>query len=599
MLSPLHWRNIPQHMRLALKLSLLLLGASVGPLLVGTEVLLRLSRSDMRDQLQLLYTQSARSLADSIDGAVRDQAQAIQLSSRAVGFADSDEDQIESGLVFIYAQTKHVGVVGLFDEKGEWVGRKPYHDDDPATHGLPSNEAVDAKGLALYAKNIPPLSLVVKSKGPVIGVPYVGPDKNGVPVPRVVIAVGVPGSKGERWALAVELSLRFVAEQVADLREGDRNAYLVDQTGRVIAHPRSEWMFKRQDLSQSTVLTGEPNPDWLGSAGIAPNLQWKAVVEQPSGTALAPIATRTRTARILGCLLGLVVAIVLGFTTVRSVTHPVKQLRDAAEAISAGHLEQQVKISGKGELAELGAVFNQMTRGLLERERLKQSFSRYVSEEVASLILRNSSDLDLKGEQVNVTVVFIDVRGFTSIAERLSPREVVDLLNTYFANIIDTVMKYEGVINNFIGDAVMAVFGVPKEIPHPELRAVSAALEIQRVVHEFNDKRSRLGLEVLEFGIGVNTGDAIAGNLGGPRRMQYTVVGDAVNLAQRLQMQAKEGEVVVSTPTLVPLKDRVKVEKRGAVRVKGREIPVEIYRVIDSVEAAPSVDVTPLELRHE
>ncbi len=587
-------------MRLALKLSLLLLGASAGPLLVGTEVLLRLNRAEMREQLEVLYRQSARELADSVDRSVRDKAQALMLASRPVNFAEATADEIESTLVLIYHQTKHAGVVGLFDAQGKWVGARPYRMVDPAAAGLPDNEGVDQRGLDLYAHNIPPLDVVVKSKGPVIGVPYVAPDAAGEPIPRVVVAVAVPGAGGERWALAVELSLRFVVTQVKELRAGDRDAYLVDQTGRAIAHSRAEWMAARADLSKSSLVAGLQDPLWLGHAAESPNLHWKAVIEQPAASALAPIAHQTRTARLLGCVLGLVVALTLGFTTVRAVTRPVRRLTAAAAAVAKGKLDADVQIPGSDELAQLGAAFNSMTRGLNERERLKQSFSRYVSEEVAARILRESSDLDLKGEQVEVTVVFVDVRGFTSFAEKHPPREVVDLLNAYLARVIDVTMKYEGVINNFIGDAVMAVFGVPKEIPHPELRAVSAALEIQRAVAAFNAQRRAAGLNVLEFGIGVNTGDAIAGNLGGPRRMQYTVVGDAVNLAQRLQTQASEGEVVVSTSTLSPLRDRFRVERRGAVKIKGKEHPVEVFRVLDPLQAAaPSFDVTVLNLRRQ
>jgi adenylate cyclase len=186
-----------------------------------------------------------------------------------------------------------------------------------------------------------------------------------------------------------------------------------------------------------------------------------------------------------------------------------------------------------------------------------------------------------------VTVLFLDIRGFTSLSERLQPREVVDLLNAYFERVVKVVIKHEGVINKFIGDAIMAVFGVPKAVPDPERRAVLAGLEIQQAVLEFNEERRFRGQEVAHFGIGINTGQAIAGNVGSSERMEYTVIGDAVNLAQRLQGQAQAGEVIISTTTLQRVPG-LRVEERGAVTVKGKVAPVQVFRVVDaSATGAP------------
>src|SRR5262249_27371121 len=201
-----------------------------------------------------------------------------------------------------------------------------------------------------------------------------------------------------------------------------------------------------------------------------------------------------------------------GFTSIRRVTSPVLSLRQAAQAVAKGDLETQVQVTGKDELAELGEAFNQMTHGLRERERLKATFSRYVSGEIATRILSESSDLALQGELLESTVLFVDIRGFTTLAERCSPREVLELLNAYFEHVVAAVMHHEGVVNKFIGDAVMAVFGAPRRLEHPEIQAVRAALEIQERARELSERRRAAGQETAWFGIGVNTGAAIAGN---------------------------------------------------------------------------------------
>jgi adenylate cyclase len=277
--------------------------------------------------------------------------------------------------------------------------------------------------------------------------------------------------------------------------------------------------------------------------------------------------------------MGLLGAFVLGFTSIRRVTFPVRRLREAAQSVAKGELGTQVSVRGRDELAELGEAFNQMTRGLRERERLKATFSRYVSGEIASRILSESSDLDVKGELVEATILFLDIRGFTSLSEQLSPREVVELLNAYFERVISSVMRHEGVVNKFIGDAVMALFGAPRRVSHSEELAVRAALEIQEQVAQLSQERRRAGLRTAEFGAGVNTGPTIAGNLGSQERLEYTVIGDAVNLAQRLEGQAGPGEVVISAATLERLGTGFVVEPRGEVRVKGKQQPVQLFRV--------------------
>jgi adenylate cyclase len=265
---------------------------------------------------------------------------------------------------------------------------------------------------------------------------------------------------------------------------------------------------------------------------------------------------------------------------VRLVTTPVARLRAAATAVQAGKFDLVVAVHGKDELAELGASFNAMTRGLQERERLRATFSRYVSDEIASRVLQESSDDALKGELVEVTVLFMDLRGFTTLSERCTPREVVDILNAYFDVVVRVIGKHQGVINKFMGDAVMAFFGVPKAIPDPEKRAIAAALEIRQALLDLNARRAEAGQETAVFGIGINTGQAIAGNVGGADRLEYTVIGDAVNVASRLQTQAAGNEVVASGSTVARVGQAFKLESRGDVKVKGREEAVPMYLVV-------------------
>jgi adenylate cyclase len=234
---------------------------------------------------------------------------------------------------------------------------------------------------------------------------------------------------------------------------------------------------------------------------------------------------------------------------------------------------------GNDEVGDLAHAFDQMALGLKERERLKGTLDRYVSGDVAERILEEKDDLLLRGEVRRVTVLFLDVRGFTTISERLSPTEVVALLNEYFDVVVDRVTHHGGTLNKFIGDAAMCIWGAPKEALNAERDAVLCALEIQEAVATLSAERARNGATTVAIGIGINAGEAVAGNLGAARRLEYTVIGDAVNLAQRLESQAKAGEVLISQTVYEKVEALVEVSPREPVKLKGKSQPVQLWEV--------------------
>ncbi|MBI3181024.1 MAG: HAMP domain-containing protein [Myxococcales bacterium] len=559
-------------MRLAHKLSLLLAAASAGPLLLASSVTLPGSARELRRQLHELYATSAEGLAEEIHGVLQEKATALELYSKVLGldeFGDPrgrDRLPLEQAMRLVYSQTKSAGVVALFDSEGNAI-ITPVFEPKPKERGLSFQEAADEEALAEFARQVPFKEALAHGRS-VVGPVYSRQDDQEQAMPRVVIAAPTLAPRGATWVIAVEVSLRPVVERLSRFRLGQSGrAALVDAAGGTL------W-------EDTPAAQGEP----LGAAALVKEVGWKVKVEQSTEEALHPIRRQYRAA-VLWAAVGLLGAVLLGFTAVRTVTRPLERLERAVSDIEAGNLEGRVEVRGNDEIALLGEAFNTMVRGLKERERLRQSFSRYLSGEVAARILRENSDFEVKGEQVEVTILFVDIRGFTPIAERLAPREVVDLLNSYFERVVGVVMKYDGVVVKFIGDAVMAMFGVPREIPEPERRAVSAALEIQSVVEAYNAQRAAEGQQAARFGIGVNSGVAIAGNIGSSQRLEYTVIGDAVNLAERLQAQAAGGEVVVSASTYERVRAAFRAESRGKVKVKGKEQPVEIFRVLGAAEA--------------
>ncbi len=298
---------------------------------------------------------------------------------------------------------------------------------------------------------------------------------------------------------------------------------------------------------------------------------------------------------LIGTLVLLVVyaTIALG----RMVIQPLSRVVNAMRAVHEGNLENEVMIQRTDEIGMLAATYNFMVRGLREREQLKDAFSRYVSTQVMRRITQKGG-LTLTGENRNATVLFSDIRSFTNLSERLSPPEVVSLLNEYFNVMVEIVFKHDGFLNKFIGDALMAVYNVPVDQPEPELRAVKTALEMLKALDELNERRAARGQFAIKIGIGINTGPVVAGNIGHMRRMEYTVIGDAVNLAQRLESQTKATGVplLISEATYHAVAKHVVATALPAVKVKGKQEPVALYgvtRLLADGEAAQPAATLP------
>lgn len=210
---------------------------------------------------------------------------------------------------------------------------------------------------------------------------------------------------------------------------------------------------------------------------------------------------------------------------------------------------------------------------------LRKLFARYTSEDVAAQLAdTHQGSLELGGDKREVTVLFGDLRGFTPLAEHLDPHDVVEILNAYLGSAIDAVIEFEGTIDKLLGDGIMAVFGAPVTHPDDPLRAVQCALRIQDRLRALTIPRFP-GLR-LQVGIGINTGLAVAGNIGNERRADYTVIGSDVNVAQRLEASAGPGQLLIAGATYVHVRHAVVVRELGALRVKGRSEGVPTYDVL-------------------
>ena len=217
---------------------------------------------------------------------------------------------------------------------------------------------------------------------------------------------------------------------------------------------------------------------------------------------------------------------------------------------------------------------------LLARRRLRSAFGQYVSPQVMNRVLREGDELG--GDVRTVSVLMSDLRGFTTLSERLKPDQISEMMNEYFTAMVEVILSRRGIVNDFIGDGILAVYGAPVEDPEHAWHAASTALEMQAALERLNRQWQAQGQPTLAMGVAVHTGEVFAGNIGSPRRKKYTVLGDTVNTVARIEGLNRDlsTAILVSGAALVALKDRVIVQDRGAMMVKGRAQPVELFELL-------------------
>jgi adenylate cyclase len=324
-------------------------------------------------------------------------------------------------------------------------------------------------------------------------------------------------------------------------------------------------------------------PEQFTGAPVGVPLRWKLLGALPvinviTGVVVSGLSTNGD-AQLQDLGLDVVVAVLVAFTisleltvlVTRSVLQPVDRLLAATEAVKKGDLDARVPITSGDELGQLAGSFNEMMQGLSEREALREAFGAYVDPDLAERVLEEGELIE--GQEREVTVMILDTWGFTELAHRSSARETVSFLNDLFGIVVPRVVEHGGHANKFLGDGLLAVFGAPERLSDHADRAAAAARDLATALTD------RFGDE-LRFGIGVNSGPVVVGSVGGGGRLEFTVIGDPVNIAARVERLTREtGDTVLLTePTRCLLSDGdFKLEPRGDFALKGVSEPVPIY----------------------
>jgi class 3 adenylate cyclase len=416
-------------------------------------------------------------------------------------------------------------------------------------------------------------------------------------VPYMTIARS--GTQKSAGTIIADVNLRFMWDVVLGIKVGETGrAIVVDQTGRLIAAPDISMVLRNTDLSmlshveaartsgrdgaaRSFLAKNVEGEDVLSTFAPIEPLGWKLFVELPTREAHAPIyAALMRSATVLG--VGLVGSLSAALFLAHRMVIPIRALQEGAARIGAGDVGYKVSVRTGDELESLADQFNRMSGDLREsraREDRLARLRRFLSPQLAQVIESAGGEKLLESQRREITVLFCDMRGYTSFTEAATPEEVTQMLAEYHALLGILIRQYEATLERFTGDGLMAFFNAPLSCPDPAWRAVHMAVYMQAALRRLSNKWRALGYQV-GFGIGIAHGEATTGRIGFEGRFDYAAIGTCVNLASRLCGEARDGQILVDEAVKGMVGSSFRWEDLGLVSLKGFRKPIVAYNVL-------------------
>lgn len=412
----------------------------------------------------------------------------------------------------------------------------------------------------------------------------------------------------ENWTIATATpvdNLQNLLESAGVARLGAVHRLLaIDTNGKVIADSDQERVgstataddvgalakYDYQALGKGILAFGEfktkNGATHISAIKTVDGLPWAVVAEIPRNVAYASLAKMRRV--ILGVVLGaMILAGLIALLFARQLTRPINKLVNFAQKLADRRFESRVKIDSKDELGVLGTALSDAASELQASDKrirkemeIRGDLGRYLPEQLVNRIVDRSQNMSLGGERRRITVLFADVVGFTPLAENQKAEDVVTILNELFTVMTEVIFRHKGTVDKFVGDCIMAFWGAPNpQKNHSEL-ALSAAEDMIQWLEVANEGwKERFGIEI-ELAIGVNTGEAVVGNFGSESRMEYTAIGDVVNVASRLESIARPNQILITQATKSASEDLFETRRVGERRMPGRSRPVEIFEVV-------------------
>ncbi|MCF7687423.1 MAG: HAMP domain-containing protein [Cephaloticoccus sp.] len=400
------------------------------------------------------------------------------------------------------------------------------------------------------------------------------------PRPNVIGWFAVAFPIDDEFATNLRRSTQAEVTFVSGLGDHDRRVLATSLPAAlartVAAHKLTDT--SRHEGTSIISMDGEPYVTLLAPLDLLGDDPARIALQRSLTAELAPARELEKTILLIS-VIALVMASVVAIGVARGVSQPVQELAAHTEVIASGDYKTHLHPNRSDEFGRLAESFNRMSDGLAERDQVRDLLDKNVSPEIAAQLMRDGAILG--GEEREITVLFADLRGFTPLSEKLPPRELIDLLNRYLECMSAEIERHGGVIDKFIGDAIMAIFGAPVDQPDAAGQALRAALAMEQALIGFNAELRAEGRPDLAIGIGINTAQVVAGNIGSKRRLNYSVIGDGVNVAARLETQTRNPEyrtnILVSAATLAATSSQFHTRALGTINVKGRNEPVTVF----------------------
>ncbi len=417
------------------------------------------------------------------------------------------------------------------------------------------------------------------------------------PKAPAMFTVGIPLLRDEQGRIThivlADVNLSVIEKAFTDPSE--RTQFLIDRTGVLLAHKNEQKAIARFNMSKYPIVQKamvqkspqfqtkftDPDSDKQFFGASVKTSFGGTVISQISEETILEVSqeVRRRAIFVAGCAISLSVFCIFLFSM--TLTSPIEKLAELIKVVSKGNFDVKARLTVRShdEVGDLATAFDEMTDGLKERDKVKSLFSKFHGSSVAEDLMNN--DIGVGGQNKEVVVFFSDIRGFTAFSENRSPEQVVAMLNEYFAVMVGIINRHGGVVDKFIGDAIMAIWGAPKSSDKDATNAVRACIEMRRALNILNQTRIDRGEDPIMIGMGLHAGSAISGTIGSDERMEYTVIGNTVNTASRIEASTKAfgADLLITDDVIALTNDTFILDYAGAAEVKGRTDAIKMYKV--------------------
>jgi adenylate cyclase len=545
------------------------------------------------EQVDIANLESAAAKAKEVENLVnsmiektRSHAFGLMRESTQVPMANPTQGQTQSDFEFNFDKDKDLVAIEILKMNGSSIEKVARRVKDSAflSYNLKSNYLDNLRSWQQF-----PIRSVSQGQMEIKNATY--------PKAPALVTIGIPLVKDDQGRIThivlADFYLSPLIKPFTDLSE--RTHFLIDKNGELLAHKEEHKAIARlnfkknpfvqkaleQRSSQYQTKFVDPDTDKTYFGASVKTSFGGNLISLTSEETILEVSREVRRRAIFVAGSAISMAIFFIFLFSMTLTSPIERLAGLIHLVSKGNFDVKARtfVRSHDEVGDLAEAFDHMTEGLKERDKVKNLFSKFHGSSVAEDLINN--DIGVGGQSKEVVVFFSDIRGFTAFSEKRSPEEVVEMLNEYFGIMVKIINSHGGVVDKFIGDAIMAVWGAPKSGDRDAHQAVRACLEMRRSLEALNESRIRRGQIPISIGMGLHAGNAISGTIGSDERMEYTVIGNTVNTASRIEASTKAfgSDLLISDTVVEKIGEEFYYDLAGAAEVKGRSEALKMYKV--------------------